>query len=153
MTRKHVAALLLGVALLASAGTVAEARMRFGRQYYGGWSYYPQRSYYYSYYYYQPYVGADYNHHYSIYYPSKPRYVYYYNPVKRYYWGRLDLEAKGDKKYSLLKEDDRKGSLNEIDEKAFPEPAEMPAIPESKDGAKMEPIDPATLPKDKPKDK
>lgn len=149
MTRKHVAALLLGLTLLTTTTVAVRAHALYGRQYYGGWSYYPQRSYYYRPYYYQPYVGANYSYHYSIYYPSQPRYVYYYNPVKQYYWGRLDLEAKGDKKYSLLKEEDRKSNLKDIGENAFPEPAEMPAIPESKDGVKMEPVKPDDLPKEK----
>jgi hypothetical protein len=149
MRRKYVAALLLGLALLASAVAVVEARTMYGRQYYGNWGYYPQRSYYYRQYNYQPYAGADYSYHYAIYYPTQPSYVYYYNPYKSYYWGRLDLKAKGDKKYSLLAEKDRKGTLKEIGEDAFPEPAEMPAIPESKDGVKMEAVKPDDLPKDK----
>lgn len=152
MRRTHLAALLLGLVVL-GAGVAVEARTLYGRQYYGSWGYYPSRSYYYRSYYYQPYVSAPYSYHYAIYYPTYPRYVYYYNPVKQYYWGRLDLEAKGGPKYSLLAEKDRKATLKEIDEKAFPEPGEMPVIPGAEDGVKMEPIKPDDLPKDIKKDK
>jgi hypothetical protein len=140
--------LVVALALLAATATTVLAH-GFGRQYYGGWTYYPERTYYYRYYYYQPYDGADYNYHYCIYYPTQPQYVYYYNPYSGYYWGRLDLKATGDKKYSLLAEKDRKANLKDIDEKAFPAPDVMPPIPESKDKVAMKPIDPTDLPKTK----
>ena len=115
-----------------------------GRHYYGGWNYYPARTYYYSHYYYKPYATYEgYRHHYCVYYHSSPRYVYYYNPVSRVYWGRYDLKEKG---YSLLAEKDRKEDLKSIPETAFPKPGQMPPIPESDDGERMLPIDPATLP-------
>jgi hypothetical protein len=136
-----------GLALLASAFLAVPAQAHYGRQYYGGWNYYPQYNYYYSNYYYQPSVGYDYSYHYCIYYPSSPSYVYYYNPYRHYYWGRLDLNAKGENKYSLLAEKDRKESIKDIPESAFPKPGKMPAIPESKDGVTIEPIDPSALPK------
>jgi hypothetical protein len=133
-------ALVCGLALLASAFAAAPAQAHYGRQYYGGWSYYPQYNYYYCSYNYQPYSGADYSYHYCIYYPSQPSYVYYYNPYRSYYWGRLDVTAKGDNKYSLLAEKDRKSSVKDIPESAFPKPGKMPPIPESKDNVAIEPI-------------
>jgi hypothetical protein len=60
--------------------------------------------------------------------------VYYYNPYKRVYWGRYDLESKG---YSLLEEKDRKEKLADIEESAFPKPGPMPPDPESTDGSKI----------------
>jgi hypothetical protein len=130
--------LSLAVGLLASAGAATAAR-HYVRQYYSSWSYHPARSYYYSYYYYKPYVSySGYSYHYAICYPSTPRYVYYYNPYSQVYWGRLDTEAKGDDKYSLLEDKDRKKELKDIPESAFPKPAKMPAIPESKDDLAME---------------
>src|SRR4051794_31058398 len=67
-----------------------------GRHYYSSWNYYPQRTYYYVNYYYKPTVAStDYSYHYCIYYPSAPRYVYYYNPYTRHYWGRYDIQEKG----------------------------------------------------------
>ena len=145
-----VLAVVGALALLAGTALVAQAHHHYGRQYYGGWNYYPQYSYYYCNYNYQPYDGYDgYEHHYCIYYPSQPRYVYYYNPYRHYYWGRLDLQAKGDDKYSLLAEKDRKESLKDIDESAFPKPGKMPPIPGSKDNVRIQPIDPDTLPKAK----
>jgi hypothetical protein len=121
--------------LLVGVSATAKAH-GYGRQYYASWNYYPQRSYYYTTYYYKPYATyASYDYHYCIYYPSYPKYVYYYNPYKKVYWGRYDLEAKG---YSLLAEKDRKGTLKEIDEKAFPAPAKMPDIPEAEDKVSMD---------------
>jgi hypothetical protein len=140
--------LVCGLALLASAMLTTPAHAHYGRQYYGDWGYQPSYSYYYCQYNYQPYSGYDgYNYHYCIYYPSQPRYVYYYNPHQHYYWGRLDLEAKGDNKYSLLAEEDRKDSVKKIPESAFPKPGKMPPIPESKDKVQIEPISTDNLPK------
>ncbi|XZE53026.1 hypothetical protein SH139x_004740 [Planctomycetaceae bacterium SH139] len=139
---------VLGAFALMSAPQEAEAG--YGRQYYSSWSYYPSRSYYYTTYHYKPAVTyTTYNYHYCVYYPSQPRYVYYYNPVKRVYWGRYDMKEKG---YSMLKEEDRKEKLEDIPEKAFPEPGKMPVVPESKDGERITPIDPNTLPEVADKD-
>ena len=142
MIGKH--RLLLLALMLCSFASFAEAA---GRHYYSSWSYYPRRSYYYVYYYYKPTPTYNsYNYHYCIYYPTRPRYVYYYNPYSRRYWGRYDLEKKG---YSMLADKDRKEKLTDIAESAFPEPAEMPAIPEAKDGERMTP--PPAVPEN-PKD-
>src|SRR5262249_43131505 len=111
--------------------------------------YYSTTRYYYrTYYYYPTPVATTYSYHYAIYYPSQPRYVYYYNPVSQQYWGRFEFDANGKAKgYSLLAEKDRKGKLSDIPESAFPKPAEMPAIPGTTDGEKM-----AQPPYDLPKD-
>ncbi len=127
-------AAVIAAAFLASSGTQAEASYS-GRSYYSSWSYYPQRSYYYRHYHYKPYATySGYKYHYCIHYPTRPRYVYYYNPYQRTYWGRYDLEKGG---YSLLPEDQRKENLNDIPEDAFPAPGEMPAIPESEDNVQI----------------
>lgn len=151
--RRLILGLLLMVGSFAIGATMTQeaSAEALRRHYYSGWSYQPARTYYYSYYYYKPYASySGYSYHYSIYYPTRPRYVYYYNPVRRVYWGRYDLEEKG---YSLLAEKDRKAELDSIPEKAFPKPGEMPSIPDSEDGEKMIPIDPETLPTSKdPKD-
>ncbi len=115
------------------------------RQTYSSWSYYPSRTYYYSQYSYRPSpTVTTYSHHYCVYVPSRPRYVYYYNPVKRVYWGRYDLKESG---YSLLKEADRKEDLESIPESAFPEAGKMPVIPDADDGTRMDPPDRNDLPK------
>lgn len=120
---------LLVAAFVACSASEAQA---YGG-YYSGYTYYPSRSYYASYYYYRPYrTYPSYNYHYCVYYPQYPRYVYYYNPYRRVYWGRYDLDQKG---YSLLQEKDRKGTLAEIPESAFPKPGAMPADPDSTDGS------------------
>jgi hypothetical protein len=128
--------LLLAVALFALCSF--QSASAAGRHYYSSsWTYYPKRTYYYVQYYYKPQPAyADYNYHYCIYYPSTPRYVYYYNPYSKQYWGRYDIKEKG---YSLLAEADRKEVLKDIPETAFPKPAEMPSIPESEDGERMLP--------------
>lgn len=132
-------ALAAGISLAAFGS--AGAHTAAGRQYYSSWTYHPQKSYHYSYYYYKPYASYEgYKQHYCVYYPAQPRYVYYYNPYSQQYWGRLDCEAKGDEKYSLLAEKDRKKELKDIPETAFPKPAAMPVIPEAEDKTAMEPI-------------
>jgi len=129
------------VKLSALAGTILAAMLSVAPQsaeagYYSSYSYYPSRGYYYSYYYYKPYpTYPSYHYHYAIYYPHQPRYVYYYNPYRKVYWGRYDLEGKG---YCLLSEEHRKATLKDIPESAFPPPGEMPAVPESTDGSKIE---------------
>lgn len=143
-SRRRAAVLLaaLAVAAVLPPATAHAAMLR--RHYYSSWSYYPSRTYYYSYYYYKPAATYDgYAHHYCVYYPSRPRYVYYYNPVRRVYWGRYDVEKKG---YSMLAEKDRKAELDQIPESAFPAPGEMPVIPDAQDNERMLPIDTASLP-------
>lgn len=127
-----IAAVLGGTMLTAHQSQAAY------RQYYSSWSYYPSRSYYYRTYYYKPYPSyTNYNYHYCVYYPSRPRYVYYYNPHRGHYWGRFDLEGKEGAQYSILAEKDRKARLSDIPEEAFPEPAAMPTIPEAEDGEQI----------------
>jgi len=66
----------------------------------------------------------SYRQHYAFYFNHSPKHVYFYNPHKKQWWGRYDLEVGG---YSLLKETDRKAELNDIPESAFPKPGKMPA--------------------------
>lgn len=140
---------LLAVAFLGAVQVQSNTAEAAYRQYYSGWSYYPARSYYYRSYYYKPYDAyRGYKYHYTIYYPSRPRYVYYYNPYKQTYWGRYDLESKG---YSMLEEKDRKGKLTDIPEEAFPEPGKMPAIPEAEDDVSIE-VPPTDVPSNPPQD-
>lgn len=104
--------------------------------FYSSYSYYPSRGYYYSYYHYKPYpTYPSYHRHYVVSFPHSPRYLYYYNPYRKVYWGRYDLEGKG---YCLLSEEHRKQSLKDIPESAFPPPGEMPPVPESTDGSRLE---------------
>src|SRR4051794_37734834 len=114
--------LALGLGLAFSPATPAA----FGqRQYYdSSYTYSPTYSYYYVRYYYRPAVTyTTYDYHYCIYYPSQPGYIYYYNPATQVYWGRYKIGSKGDQRYSILAEKDRKKDLKEIPESAFPEPA------------------------------
>jgi len=149
--QKRIVTCLLALTVVGGVVSASSAALLYRRHYYASWSYYPRNNYYYRYYYYKPYVNYEgYKYHYCIYYTSRPRYVYYYNPYARTYWGRYDLQEKG---YSELAMNDRKGSLSDIPETAFPKPGAMPAIPDSEDGEKIPPIEPDDLPKsDVPKD-
>ena len=126
----------------------ADASFGYGyrRHYYTSWTYRPATSYYYSRYYYRPTIYTrTYSYHYVIRYVSRPRYYYYYNPVRRTYWGRYEFDANGKPLgYSLLKPEDRKSTLAEIPESAFPKPTQMPEVPESKDGVQMIPPPPVS---------
>lgn len=138
--RRLLLAMIVAVGVVSASIPMLDAAFR-ARQYYSTWSYRPTQTYYYRYYYYKPYVNyPSYNYHYCIHYPARPRYVYYYNPHQRVYWGRLDLEGKEGSQYSLLAEADRKERLADIPESAFPEPSDMPVIPESKDDIRIEPM-------------
>lgn len=145
-SRRLLGLLFVGASLSCFfTATPAEARGYY-RQSYSTWSYHPVNRYYHSRYSYHPVITTTttYHHHYAIHYPSRPRYVYYYNPVRRVYWGRYDLQESG---YSMLKPEDRKEDLDSIPEAAFPKPSEMPPIPESTDGVKMEKPSLENLPK------
>lgn len=140
---------LVGLAVLfALASSAAQAGRYHYRQYYSGWYRQSSYGYYYSSYYYKPYYNySGYSYHYAVYYPSQPRYVYYYNPYKKAYWGRFDTQGKPGQQYSLLAPADRKENLKDIPESAFPKPGKMPVIPDSEDGARIDP------PKDLPRGK
>ena len=147
--RTRLGLLIMMVAAMAVAGlNSSESNAYFGyRQYYSSWSYQPSYNYHYTRYYYKPTpTYPTYNYHYCVYRPSQPRYVYYYNPHQRQYWGRFDCEGQPGQQYSLLKPEDRKEKLEDIPESAFPKPGAMPAIPEAVDGTKSDgqPIVPIT---------
>jgi len=127
-----VAVLILCVASAGSADAAA-------RQYYSKY-WVRNGAYNYKHYRYQPTAGAGYKYHHVVYYPTRPRYYYYYNPYTKKYWGRFDIAANG---YSLLAAVDQTEKIADIPEKAFPKPAPMPDVPESKDGVKMDtpPVD------------
>lgn len=138
--KTHALRAALLAAVTAGALATPQAADAGYRQYYTSWSYHPQRSYHYRTYFYRPVVSTPtYHHHYVVYRPATPRYVYYYNPRRQVYWGRYDLEGEKGKEYSLLAEKDRKKDLEDIPESAFPPPAEMPQIPDAEDGAKLLP--------------
>lgn len=109
------------------------------RQYYSDWHSHPNKSYSYRHYYYKPTpTYSGYKHHYVIQTPKDPKHYYYYNPYKQKYWGRCPANSDGQPLYSLLAEKDRKATLDEIPETAFPKPSKLPPIPESKDGALLD---------------
>lgn len=108
------------------------------RQYYSSWYKPPKKDYYYRYYYYKPepeYTG--YKYHYVIC-PKKSDYYYYYNPESGQYWGRCPIDYGTHPGYSMLAERDRKPTLEEIPESAFPPPGPLPKIPGAKDNARLD---------------
>jgi hypothetical protein len=119
------------------------------RQYYSDWKQYPSGNGYYRDYYYKPTPSyAGYKHHYVMLYPSHPDRCYFYNPYKKTYWGYCEAAYSGgdpDQTYSHLPAEYQKGSLSEIPESAFPPLGKLPAIPESKDGARLD-LPPDDLP-------
>ncbi len=141
MKPSHIVFALL---LLCSTGSFTAAQNYGPRQYYSGWNSHPSHGYHYRHLYYKPrpdYVG--YRHHYCIYYPSRPKHVYFYNPYKKSYWGRCSIDHGG--KYSLLAEGDRRSSLQDIPESAFPEPTAPPALPGVEDSVPLD-LPPDDLP-------
>ncbi len=139
---------LMGAMALAFTPAALSAPSGGGRQYYSGWSKPAGRSYYYRTYYYKPTpTYSGYKHHYVVYYPTRPKYVYYYNPYKKQYWGRCPSQSAGKEQYQLLADKDRKASLDDIAESAFPEAGKMPRIPEAEDDARVD-VPPDDLPGD-----
>ena len=138
--------LLLVVGVVGAVGTPTVTQAHGPRQYYSSWTHYPTANYYYRQYYYKPtveYVG--YKHHYVVCIPSQPNYLYFYNPYKKQYWGRCPSTMNGHAQYSLLAEKDRRGSISEIPENAFPPPAAMPPVPDSTDNTPLD-LPPDELP-------
>ncbi len=91
------------------------------------WTKHTTKNYYYRTYYFKKAANdEDYVHHYAIYFPSRGKRIYMYNPhpQARKYWGAWE----GDK-YSLLPKDKQKASLDEIAAEDFPPFAAAPAIP------------------------
>jgi hypothetical protein len=145
MAQRSLRFLVEAVLVVSVLGSLAQAAVS-PRQWYNDWTYYPQFGYYYSSYYYKPAAGSEgLKFQFCIYYPAHPRYVYYFDPVKHHYWGRLDAKGEPGHQYSLLDPKDRKEKLKDIPEEAFPKAGKMPPIPESSDGTPMEPV--KTLPK------
>jgi hypothetical protein len=141
--------LLVALLCVAVPFTLPSAQGQTGgrRQYYNAWAKHPTKSYYYRTYYYKKSARSSYSYHYAIYYPSRGKRVYMYNPHKKRYWGYWE----GDK-YSLLDPKHRRESINDISAEWFPAPGKPPAIPEADDGEKMVPP-PTDFPKlddDKP---
>ncbi len=123
---------------------------KFGtRQFYGGWQKHQQHGYHFRPYFYKPTPSFNgFKHHFVIHHKSRPEHLFFFNPYKKQFWGRCSVSREdGVGKYSLLPPSLRKSVLKDIKESDFPEPSEVPPIPESTDG---EPLDlpPDDLPDD-----
>lgn len=100
---------LLGMTDRAEAGS-------YSKMYYG-------KSYNYRYYSYYSKKYGESRRHMLVYHPRQPRYVYYYNTDTGLYWGRFDLS---DNSYQLLADKDKKPTIGEIPDEAFPKGGKMP---------------------------
>jgi hypothetical protein len=129
---RFVACFLL-VSLFGAAGQAAHDKSP--RQSYSAWRKHAEKPYYYRWYYFKPSADdQEYQYHYGIYYPSRGKRVYLYNPKSKKFWGYYDMEAKG---YSLLPPQKRRERIDDIPAEAFPKPGKMPPIPDSRDGTTM----------------
>jgi hypothetical protein len=142
----HIRSCLLFACLAAGVTNAGIAADYSPRQYYSGWQSHPQRQYQYRHYYYKPNPNySGYKHHYVVLPKKDPKHLYYYNPYTKKYWGRCPVNSGGQPHYSLLAENHRKAKLDEIPESAFPQPGQLPPIPESNDGALLD-LPPDDLP-------
>src|SRR5207244_2381430 len=139
--RKLIVLVCLATGALAAA---APAVAQQPRQHYSKyWA--KNKGYYFKQYFYKPTPGAvAYRMQYVIYYSSKPRFYFFFNPYNRLYWGRYDRQEGA---YSKLPEPQQRGQVAEIKEAAFSAPAGMPPVPESRDGVALA-VPPADLPPD-----
>jgi hypothetical protein len=118
------------------------------RQYYSSWHKHSQRGFHFRHFYFKPHQHfIGFRHHYVLHFPHRPRFLYFYNPYTKQYWGRCPSKGTGKAAYSLLAEKDRRSKLDDIPEAAFPTPGEMPQLPESKDGTRMD-LPPDDLPEE-----
>lgn len=145
MDRRSLIAALAFVVTVAAAAPAA-AGFYGPRQTYSAWRRSTTHGYHYRIYSYRPGPSqSGYRHHYVIHHPRYPKHCYFYNPVRRVYWGRCAVGQLGTGHYSLLAEADRKGDLDEIPESAFPAPGPMPIVPGAEDDLRLDPP-PADLP-------
>lgn len=113
------------------------------RQYYSAWQKPAGAEYPYRTYYYKPSADyAGYKHHYVI---LKDDHCYYYNPYEKKVWGRCHAQHQGKPQYQLLAPKDRRPTIAEIPETAFPPAAALPPIPESRDNQQLD-LPPDDLP-------
>ena len=153
--RKLALTALMACSFVTAIDTTSQNADAGYRHYYSNWQYNHGYGYHYRTYYYKPIATyTRYHYHYCIHYP-RSRYVYFYNPIRRVFWGRFDTQGKDGAQYSLLAPKDQNSELKAIPESAFPAPGPMPAIPNSDDGQQIEAITdlPTTAPADLPTSK
>jgi hypothetical protein len=135
----------VGVAAIGWQRTPAALAVAAARQHYSRWVADAGGRFWYRFYYFRasP-ADAEYRHHYVIFDPQRPDFLYYFNPERQLFWGRMPVGSGGraEPRYSVLAEKDRRAAIDEIPESAFPEPGPMPLIPGSTDHVPMEPPPP-----------
>ena len=119
----------LAIIVLLGLAFPAESAEPNPRQYYAGWTKSAAKPYYYRQFYYKKAASdTEYGYHYGIYYPSRGKRVYMYNPQTKKYWGYWDGEN-----YSLLPKEKQKTSIDDIAAEDFPKPGKPPRIPDIDD--------------------
>ena len=133
--------LLLGVGIVCLS-SLSFAQAPGDRQYYSAWTKHTTKNYYYRNYYFKKSANDEkYTYHYAIYFPSRGKRIFMYNPQSRKYWGAWEVD-----KYSLLPKEKQKASIDEIAAEDFPAFGAAPTIPGIEDKITMIPP-----PKDFPK--
>ena len=99
------------------------------RQKYGEWKKHASKPYYYrSYFFTRSPEDKEYQYHYGIYYPSRGKRVYLFNPQTKQYWGYWE-----GNRYSILAKDRRKATIDDIPAEDFPMPGKAPEVPDTID--------------------
>ncbi len=76
-------------------------------------------------------------HHFAVYHPRQPKFVFFHNPHTNRFWGRYNLETS---KYQILAEADQREKLEDVDEKTFGRPGNLPL---EEEGGEQMPAPPA----------
>lgn len=107
------------------------------RQYYSDWQENKPEKYVYKFYYYKPRASdAEYRKQFVCYFPTRPDYLYFYDPGAKHFWGRLLRNPLDEaRRFSTIPAGDRRAKVGEIPEPAYTDLGPMPSIPGSSDGA------------------
>ena len=131
MIRNTLCLLIVGL----GTATITLAQAPGERQYYSEWKWHAAKNYFYCNFNFKKDAKDDtYAYQYGIYFPSRGKRVYMYNPQTKLYWGYRE----GDK-YAILPENKRKGSIEEIPAEDFSPLGPAPNIPGITDKVTMIP--------------
>ena len=121
------------VVALVCAAPFTPAQTPGQRQYYSEWKKHTTKNYFYrSYFYKKNSDDKAYEYHYGIFYPSRGKRVYMYNPHSKRFWGYWEGE-----KYSLLTAEKQKASIDEIAAEDFSPLGPAPNIPGIEEKTRM----------------
>lgn len=109
------------------------------RQYYSDWQENKAEKYVYKFYYYKPHpADLGYRKQFVCYFPTRPDYLYFYDPRAKHFWGRLLRNPLDEaRRFSTIPLADRRAKVGDIPEPAYTDLGPMPSIPGSSDGVKI----------------